>query len=336
MPLPFLLAGAAIAGAGWGIKKIVDAKSGFDAAKSINEDAREIFDSAQHTLEKHREKTQSKMESLGWQKIQLSKNALDPFIKTFRQIKNVDYKDIDFQDENLRVNYDEILEIREVTILMEEAADGTVGALGSGALAGLAAYGSVSLLGSASTGTAIPGLSSAAATNATLAWLGGGSLGAGRFGMAGGIAVLGGIVAAPVLLVGGLMLAPKAEEVKENARSNRSKAQAAVEAMETAGVAALAIGRKADEVRNILKRLQEDHLDGEIDALQALVSINADYRTYNRPQKELVGRTISLAVTAKNLAEASLLEEDGSITKAIRKRLRESRELLKRVAGIKP
>ena len=331
MPLPLLLAGTAIAGAGWGIKKFIDAKSDLDVAKNVDEEARKIFDSGQHSLEKRREKTRSRMESLGQQKIRLSRDALEPFVKTFRKIKNVDYKDLDFQNENLRVSSDEIMEIREVTIRMEEATGGTAGAVGSGALAGLAAYGSVGLLGTASTGTAIGGLSGAAATNATLAWLGGGSLAAGGFGMAGGIAVLGGIVAAPVLLVGGLMLASKAEEAKENARSNLSKARAAAEAMEVAGDAALAIGCKADEVRKVLKRLQEDHLDGEIGVLQALVSINSNYRTYKRSQRELVGRIVSLAVTAKNLAEAPLLEEDGSITKAIRQNLAQAKAFLRKL-----
>ena len=334
MPLPFILAGAAIAAAGWGIKKGIDAKSDFDAAESINEDAQEIFDDAKRTLERRKEKTQNNLESLGRQKIRLSKDALDPFVKTFRQIKNVDYEGMDFQDENLRVSSDEILEIQEVTIRMEEAVGGTAGALGSGALAGLAAYGSVGVLGAASTGTAIAGLSGAAATNATLAWLGGGSLAAGGFGMAGGAAVLGGIVAAPVLLVGGLLMASKAEAAVENALSNRFKAEAAAEDMKTAGAAALAIGRKANEVRKVLKRLQEDHLDSDLGDLQDIVSTNADYRTYNRPQKELVGRTLSLAVTAKNLAEAPLLEEDGSITKAIRETLRESRKFLQRLDGM--
>ena len=334
MPLPLLLVGAAVLAGAYGVKKGLDAKSDFDAAESINEGAQEIFDDAKRTLERRKEKVQNNLESLGRQKIRLSKDALEPFVKTFRQIKNVDYEGIDFQNENLRVSSDEILEIQEVTIRMEEAVGGTAGALGSGTLAGFAAYGSVGVLGTASTGTAIAGLSGAAATNATLAWLGGGSLAAGGFGMAGGAAVLGGIVAAPVLLVGGLLMASKAEAAVENALSNRSKAEAAAEDMETAGVAARAIGRKANEIRKVLKRLQEDHLDSDLGDLQDLVSTNADYRTYDRPQKELVGRTMSLAITAKNLAEAPLLEEDGSITKAIRETLRESRKFLQRLDGM--
>ena len=331
MPLPFLLAGAAIAAAGWGVKKGLDAKSDFDVAKNVNEEAQEIFDDAKRSLERCREKVQNNLESLGRQKIRLSQDAQEPFVETFRQIKNVDYKDIDSQDENLRVSSDEILKIREVTIRMEEVAGGTAGALGSGVLAGLAAYGSVGLLGTASTGTAIAGLSGAAATNATLAWLGGGSLAAGGFGMAGGATVLGGIVAGPVLLVGGLMLASKAEEAKENARSNRYKARAAAEAMKTAEAAAHAIGREADEVQKVLKRLQEDHLYDEIARLRMLVSSNPDYRTYDSTQRELVGRTVSLAVTARNLAEAPLLEEDGSITQAIRQNLKQTKAFLQKL-----
>ena len=149
--------------------------------------------------------------------------------------------------------------------------------------------------------------------------------------MAGGTAVLGGIVAAPVLLVGGLMLASKAEEAKENARSNLLKAEAAAEAMKTAEVAARAIGRKADKVRRVLRRLQNDYLDDDLAELRSLVSTNDDYRTYDPRQKQLVCRVASLAVTAKNVAEAPLLDEDGTLTEAIRQALAKAKRFLKQL-----
>lgn len=334
MPIPFILAGAAIAAGLYGVKKGFDAKSDFDAAESINKDAQEIFGEAKRSLEKRRKKTQSQLESLGRRKALLFEETLIPFVKTFSRIKNVDFEDMHILEDSIRVTSDEILEIRDAATRMEEVVGGTAGALGSGALAGLAAYGSVGLLASASTGTAIAGLSGAAATNATLAWLGGGSLAAGGFGIAGGTAVLGGIVAAPVLLVGGLMLASKAEEAVENALSNRWKAEAAAEEMETAGVAARAIGRKATEVRNVLKQLQEDHLKDDLSALQALVLANNDYRTYHRSQKELVCRTVSLAVTSKNVVEAPLLDDSGAITQAIRQELRKAKKLLRELEAM--
>lgn len=358
MPLPLLLVGAAVVAGGWGVKKGFDAKNDFDAAESINEDAQEIFDKAKHSLEECKEETQSRLESLGQQKALLFEEALIPFVETYSRIKNIDFKDMDIPDDDIQVTSGEILEIRDAVTRMEEVVGGAAGALGSGALAGLAAYGSVGVLASASTGTAIAGLSGAAATNATLAWLGGGSLAAGGLGIAGGTAVLGGIVAAPVLLVGGLMLASKAEEAKENALSNRLKASAAAEAMETAEVAARAIGRKADEVGVVLKRLHEDHLAEDIKEfqnlvysrsknkliyrtvslakkpLEILISKSSDYRTYSKPEKELVFRTALLAKTAKNLIEAPLLEENGSITMAIRKELKKVREFLSKMDTI--
>ena len=211
MPLPLILIGAAVAAAAWGVKKGVDAYSDFDEADDMNKDAKRIYDDAEESLESCREAVQANLVELGEQKMALYEGALMPFVETFSRIKNVDFDDLGIPDEySLDIETD-ILDIRTIAVRMSEAIGGGAGALGTGVLAGLAAYGSVGLLGTASTGTAISGLSGVAATNATLAWLGGGSLAAGGMGIAGGTAVLGGIVAAPVLLVGGLLLAYKAE-----------------------------------------------------------------------------------------------------------------------------
>lgn len=333
MPLPFLLIGVAVAAGAYGVKKGLDAKSDFDDAESINEDAQEIYEDAQRSLEERRKITQEELESLGRQKLSLVQDGLEPFVETFSKIKKVDYDEIDLLDGKLpAVSIDRIREVREVVLHMEEAIGGGAVAGSASALAGLAAYGSVGLLGTASTGTAIAGLSGAAATNATLAWLGGGSLAAGGFGMAGGAAVLGGIVAAPVLLVGGLMMASKAEEAKERALSNRHDAQIAATAMEEAEVAARDIGRMAAQVRNVLKKLQ-DYLSSDLEALEDLVSVSTDFRTYDRSERDLVLRSASLAVTAKNLAETSLLEEDGSVTNDIRQELKVARRSIKAIGA---
>ncbi|MER6685210.1 helix-turn-helix domain-containing protein [Streptomyces olivaceoviridis] len=76
------------------------------------------------------------------------------------------------------------------------AAAGAVGAAAGGAAA-YGAFTAAALFGTASTGAAISTLSGVAATNATLALLGGGTLAAGGAGMAGGILLLTGMVAAP-------------------------------------------------------------------------------------------------------------------------------------------
>lgn len=90
----------------------------------------------------------------------------------------------------------------------------------AGAAAGVAAYATftaASALGAAS--TAISGLTGAAATNATWALLGGGSLAAGGLGMAGGTAVLAGIVALPAAAaaLGGYLLMSRRSKQKRAA-----------------------------------------------------------------------------------------------------------------------
>lgn len=97
---------------------------------------------------------------------------------------------------------------------MNSAISVGVGSITGGTMA-VGAWSLVSIFGSASTGAAISGLSGVAATNATLAWFGGGALAAGGAGMAGGMTVLGGIVAAPLVYLAAKSTHKKAKEVED-------------------------------------------------------------------------------------------------------------------------
>ena len=330
MALPLLIVGAAIL-AGGGIAAGVSAKGDFDEAERLNEKAQRDFDNAKKALERQREQSQKALEELGRQKVLLHRQGLKPFVETFKRIKNVeDVKAGDLEAWE-QVGKVEMLDLERTVIEMEEVVGASAEALGAGALAGLAAYGSVGLLGTASTGTAIAGLSGAAATNATLAWLGGGALAAGGFGMAGGAAVLGGLVAAPVLLVGGLWMMHKADEALADARSNVEKAKAAAEAMKTARVAARAISRKAREVQSVLMALHADVMDGALAKLERLVQRSDDYRSYTTEERHLVVLTRAAAETAYVVAEAPLFDEDGVVTKEIRSNLKRANEFLRTI-----
>lgn len=91
-------------------------------------------------------------------------------------------------------------------IFASSAVGGAAGGAAVGAGAAFATYSAVAAMATSSTGTAISSLAGVAASNATLAALGGGSLAAGGLGMAGGTAVLGTIVAAPAILAAGIAL----------------------------------------------------------------------------------------------------------------------------------
>jgi len=330
MPIPFIIAGAAVATGAYGVKKGIDAKDDFDTAERWNKKAEKIYDKAKDKLEEKREDTDTELQSLGKLKVDIYENSLKDFSTIFAKIKNIDFEDNLSLGTLNSVDEQDVLDIQDTVLKMEEVLGGGVAALGSGALAGFGALGGVGMLASASTGTAIASLSGAAATNATLAWLGGGALSAGGFGMAGGMAVLGGIVAGPVLAVGGIMMASKAEEAKETARANHDKAKAAAEQMNSACIVLDGIYRRVEEFIEILEPLNET-FKNHITALEYVVINSRDYRTYNPTQKELVMITASIAKTVKNMCDAPIIDENGEVTRKSKELLGKAKELTQKL-----
>lgn len=331
MPLPLILVGAAIVAGGYGAKKGLDAMSDFDRAKSLNKEAERTHRDAKKSLDKQCDRTRERLEDLGRQKVHLYQYGLKPFVATYKKIRNINYYAESADDFDLNIQA-EILDMQEAVTNMEEVLTGTATAIGTGALVGWAVYGGASLVGTASTGTAIATLSGAAAKSATLAYLGGGSLASGGLGMLGGKALLfGGAVAPAALLVGGIMLASKAEEAIANALSNLRKAETAAEAMKAAVVAARAISQVANKVRMVLHRLQTDYLNAGLIELKRLVSANDDYHTYDLKQRRLVGRTMLVAQTAYSVAETPLLDKNDRLTIEIKKVLQDANKVLKTI-----
>jgi hypothetical protein len=133
------------------------------------------------------------------------------------------------------------------------------------------AFALVGLVGTASTGTAISGLSGVALTNATLAWLGGGSLAAGGGGMALGTIVLGSLAAGPALLVGGLLLngqgekaSTKAAEYAADVHVDLGRQRLHVEFLQR-------VGRRLEELSAVLSQL-DDRAAASLDRLETLAS----------------------------------------------------------------
>ncbi|TXH75939.1 MAG: hypothetical protein E6Q85_04150 [Thiothrix sp.] len=338
MPIPLILAGIAIAAGTYGAVKGIEALDDFDEANSVNEQAKDIYDTASSNLEKARDAAQESLEDLGELKFALYERRLIPFVAAFKKIHKIDFQH-DAIDAELQLDVSEadMLSIEDVSLKMSEVVGGGITALGAGGLAGLAAYGSVGLIASASTGTAIASLSGAAATNATLAWLGGGALSAGGFGMAGGAYVLGGIVAGPVLAVGGMLLASKAEEAKHNAYSNLSEAKIAAEQMQAAQIATAGVHSHIKEIMNVLYELDET-FEPLLEGLQSLVmnspknwSGKLDYTKLSKEDQVGVMASMMMAKTVKNILETPILTERGIVNRASRQAVNESHASLERI-----
>lgn len=217
MPIPFIIAGVAVVAGGYGAKKGYDAYQDNEEAKRINLEAKNLYDKALSSLQVEKDNTQESLEKLGNLKLNFYKELIIPTIDMLNKIPELPTKkEFIFNGKTIKLpNQNDHLEMKKYETSISDIISGGAKALGTGGLVGLATFGGVGTFAVTTTGTAIAGLSGVAATNATLAWLGGGALSVGGLGMAGGMAVLGGIVAAPVLAVAGMVFASKAEEAKK-------------------------------------------------------------------------------------------------------------------------
>lgn len=138
--------------------------------------------------------------------IEVKKNAVVSLKQIESISKNIKGKQrelIQYQLKNEsfeKVNFDYINETISIADTALTAAKGT----SVGVSTAFGAWALVGNFATASTGTAINTLSGAAAYNATLAWLGGGSIASGGGGMALGSIVFGGIIVIPALAIMGL------------------------------------------------------------------------------------------------------------------------------------
>lgn len=206
MPLPLIIGGIAVvagsAGLGSGIHggiKMKKASNTIKEAKTIQEEALARFDNRS-------KKTVELMDSIGTQELEILSSFKD-FSDTIEKIQNrPQFKNIN--SAGAIIPEYELMELKNASVGAGILLGG-IGGAAAGTAGGFAAAGAttaaVMAVGTASTGTAISSLSGVAATNATLAALGGGSIAAGGGGMALGSLVLGGATLGVGLLIGGVI-----------------------------------------------------------------------------------------------------------------------------------
>ena len=154
----------------------------------------------------------------------------------------------------------------------------------------------------------------AAATNATLAFFGGGSLAAGGLGMAGGTAVLGGLVAGPALAVLGFVAGAKASKNLEMAKANLAKAKEFEEEMRTVADLCNGIRRRAAMFNRFLIRLQTVFDPLVFEMTQIIEKTGNDYRNYSENEKKCIASAMSMAGAIKAVLDTPILDEDGNLT----------------------
>lgn len=214
--------------------------------------------------------------------------------------------------EEVKVNKSEFSQAVELEKDSEKFAKIAGGSAVGGAAvgAGVAAFGPTAAMaiattfGTASTGTAISALSGAAATNAALAWLGGGALAAGGGGMAAGNAFL--ALAGPIgwgigaagMGIGAITMINKNKKIAEKANKESEKVQEAMLKM-----------RKAQTNISKIKKVTNDMNNGIYMSFENLSKNKLnDYTKFSKEEKIELG---SLVNNLKSLSKLINKRLDG-------------------------
>lgn len=323
MPLPFI-AGAIVAkivigatvttgvvGAYKGGKGIKDTRE----AKDIHNSAEAILDDAKYMMTRQKRKTSTDIQKYGKKKLEVSSHSLKEFVDAFTKIKNVRLSESPGLTELNKIRFDqqELRAMSSTALKASEVVGSGAAGVGAGVLLGWGAYGTVMTLGTASTGTAIGALSGVAATNATLAWLGGGSLAAGGGGMALGGMVLGGIVAGPALLLAGGYIGAKGKEKLNNAYSNLSEAKRLSEEINNGVQELKNISLGITQNNALLDRLDK-HFSIIVKKLVWIGKYKTDWIDFTKQEKDILAMSVKYAQAVKLILDTPMLDELGVLT----------------------
>ena len=241
MALPLIIIGAAAAATAFGGKKAYDGYKTKQEANEIQENLFRKYNNRKEQLDKIQQNTDKALNNLGVLELSIGKSIGDFEILAKELLVKLEKSG--YKNQKLTIPQNQLDKINDYAFSTTEFlatvdATGATGAAGAaaatGAAASFAVYGGVMTFAAASTGTPIATLSGAAAYNATMAAIGGGSLAAGGWGMAGGAMVLGAAAAAPILAVAGLAYALHAEKALANAEEQSKEVNKGLEKMDLA------------------------------------------------------------------------------------------------------
>lgn len=308
-----------------GIKKGLKVVSGVQAyqdrkeAKDIEGKAQLLLQNLKSEDKKVRQRSKKILSEFGQCRLDSLKSVVGVFLKYLKVLeKNFKVKEYEIltQANITKVKYKEMASVemnaREATATLVAG-----GSAASAALAGVPSLvtGAVSALATASTGTAISTLSGAAATNATLAWLGGGSLAAGGGGIAAGSAVLTGITGATMgvfaLAAAGIVSSAvyskkltAANEYYEKLKIEEAKLKAGWRVVESINQRALELQSLTTEITNRAVK--------QLDYLEPLIY---DFDNNDAYYLETFQKSALLAKAVGDLSQVPLLDENGEVNK---------------------
>lgn len=315
MLLPLLFIGVTVTIGSVGIVKTI--KAGVEATKAqkINDGATDLINNSIKRSKMQRTICEQSLDQLRKEKQFVQNDKIKVFLESFEKIQNIDPKSIEGLEglKKLYVDHEQTVTPYLMSGITRNALGGAVIGVASGSVISIAVYKLARILAHASTGTAITSLEGAAAKNATLAFLGGGSLATGGLGIAGGTVILGALVVCPALFLMGIFAGKTAKKNLESAYMNQAEAVRVAEQIDALSVQYESIQKRLDVFCNFLERL-DDYFIPLISKLDNILKTEgSNYSLYSNESKETIASCASIAATIKAVRDTHLLDIYASV-----------------------
>ncbi|MGN8520358.1 sortase [Helicobacter pylori] len=282
MPLPFILAGVALAAAGYGVKKGIDALDADCEADEFIKKAENLKEEAKRKVDSAQSSRNQALVRLGKKKLHVLSHTVSNFLDHFHRLNRsritIGTKDTDMQDIQKQV-------LGTRNLLNQLNTNGIDGDSALGVIAGCGGLGASSF-----TAGAI---------------MGGGLAASGLAGMA----VVGGLLAAPALAILGAISADEMEKKRDDAKAYCSQVEVAVKKADVMVDQFQAVRKMADLFIEQITRFEKLFFSLSIDAISTMKKHHYDTSRYNQKEKDQLCVTVSTLSTLSAFLKVPIMDE---------------------------
>ncbi|WQW99976.1 sortase [Helicobacter pylori] len=285
MPLPFILAGVALAAAGYGVKKGIDALDADCEADEFIKKAESLKEEATKKAESAESDCRRAFMRFGEKKLRVLSHSVSNFLDHFHQLKHsrITIEGINMQDIQRQVS-----DARN--LLNQLNANGIDGDSAPGVIAGCVGLGASSF-----TAGAI---------------LGGGLAASGLAGMA----VVGGLLAAPALAILGALSADEMEKKRDDAKAYYSQVEAAVKKADVMIDNLQAVRKVVDLFTRQITKFDALFFSLSQDAIATMKKHHYDTSRYDQEEKDQLCVTVSTLSTLSAFLKVPIMDKHQKLT----------------------
>ncbi|WRA45683.1 sortase [Helicobacter pylori] len=287
MPLPFILSGVALAAAGYGVKKGIDALDADCEADEFIKKAENLKEEAKRKVDSAQSSRNQALVRLGKKKLHVLSHTVSNFLDHFHQLERlritIGTKDTDMQDIQKQV-------LGARNLLNQLNTKGIDGDSALGVIAGCSGLGA-----SGFTAGAV---------------LGGGLAASGLAGMA----VVGGLLAAPALAILGAISADEMEKKRDDAKAYCSQVEKAVKEADVVIDNLQAVRKMADLFTMQITKFDALFFSLSQEAIATMKKHNYDTSRYNQKERDQLSVTVSTLMTLSAFLKVSIMDKHQKLT----------------------